>query len=148
MRKYTYQTNGLLPGTFLFWFAAAYKLWSQTGVPEAPRHWPCKHQQTLDQLFIFLLCMHWHMLAYMNINKQHQDCPAAAGPAGATPAPLTKLSPRSSGFSLQFFQVWHIQSGHTRTTERVQLWVSTSLTIVISIYLSFKTNSVQPKTLL
>ena len=37
---------------------------------------------------------------------------------------------------------------HTRTTERVQPWVSRRSTIVLFTYLALKTNSVQPKTLL
>ena len=52
----------------------------------------------------------------------------------------------TSGASVQLFWVWHVLSGHTWITQRVQLWVSRIPTIVLSIYLAFKTNSVPPKT--
>ena len=52
------------------------------------------------------------------------------------------------GASVQLFRAWHVQSGHTQSTEHMQLWVSRSSTIAFSSYLAVKSIPVQPKMLL
>ena len=57
---------------------------------EAPRHWPHEHQQATNQLFILCtaradISQHiWILISSVKI------APAAAGPAGAAPAPLVE----------------------------------------------------------